>query len=185
MTCASCHEPKDVGHREIAFAEHCARCHTDRLDDELPDIQVPHGYQPDDLRAWVLATYLERMRADGSLAARAGTGTSAAPDWATTLAARSAEAMQGLLEPGRKRGCLVCHTLRDAAIVPPAVPTSWLVKARFDHRPHASQPCAACHEIANSRVSDDLRLPGIANCRDCHREGGASVTCQTCHTYHR
>ena len=184
LECASCHEPKDAGYRAIAFADHCARCHTERLDDELPDITVPHGHQPKELRAWILATYLESMRADGSLAAREGTGSAAIPDWAETLARRSRAAMQGLLEPGRERGCLVCHSLHEDAIQPPAIPRSWLNKARFDHRPHASQTCASCHEIKTSKASTDLRLPGIANCRDCHRKDGASNACQTCHTYH-
>ncbi len=185
LDCGSCHEPEEGGHRAIAFADHCAHCHAERLDDELPDIRVPHGQQPEELRTWITATYLEVMRADGSLARHAGTGGVETPDWAQTLVRRSDAAMQGLLEPGRKRGCLICHTMIDAAIVPPAMPASWLAKARFDHRPHASQVCAACHEVANSRSADDLRLPGIANCRDCHRPDGASDACHTCHKYHR
>jgi predicted CXXCH cytochrome family protein len=177
--------PHESGYAPVRFAAHCARCHSERLDDELPDLAVPHGQQPDQLREWVTAAYLRRMVADGSIAKREGLGSSDTPDWAETLARRSETALRALLEPGRKRGCLVCHTLEEGRIRPPEVPARWLSKARFDHRPHASQRCAACHEIETSDSSMDLRLPGIANCRDCHRAGGASRRCVACHDYHQ
>jgi len=184
LQCGSCHETHESGHAPVRFAVHCARCHSEHLDEELPELTVPHGQQPDQLREWVTAAYFHQMRADGSIAKREGLGSSEIPDWAETLARRARAALSGLMEPGRKRGCLICHTLEEGRIRPPEVPESWLAKARFDHRPHASQRCDACHEIGSSRSSMDLRLPGIANCRDCHRSGGASRRCVTCHSYH-
>jgi len=184
LRCDSCHVPDESGYGPIRFADHCARCHSEHLDDELPALTVPHGQQPDQLRHWVAAAYLRNMRADGSIAKREGLGTSEAPDWTGTLERRTAAALSGLLEPGRNRGCLVCHTLEDGRIKIPAVPTHWLTRARFDHRPHASQSCSACHEMETSRSAMDLRLPGIATCRECHRSGGASRRCVTCHGFH-
>ena len=184
LDCDSCHEPYESGYAPVQFAKHCARCHSEQLDPELPGLTVPHGQQPEQLREWVAAAYLFQMRDDPSIAKREGLGTSETPDWAETLVRRTNTALRGLLEPGRKRGCLVCHTLAEGKVRVPEVPASWLPKARFDHRPHASQACASCHEIENSESSHDLRLPGIANCRDCHRTDGASHHCVTCHPYH-
>jgi len=184
LQCVSCHVGHESGYNPIRFAEHCARCHSEHLDDEFSELKVPHGQQPDRLRDWVAAAYMRQMRIDGSIAKRAGLGTSEIPDWTETLVRRTDAALSGLLEPGRKRGCLVCHTLEEARIRVPEIPAQWVAKARFDHRPHASQQCAACHEMKTSRSSMDLRLPGIANCRDCHRPGGASRRCVTCHSYH-
>ena len=48
----------------------------------------------------------------------------------------------------------------------------------------------ACHSrIPQSKVTADINLPGIALCRDCHREGGRAVSaaqggCFECHSYH-
>jgi len=185
LDCESCHVPSESGYLPIRFAQHCARCHSERLDPELPGLTVPHGQQPEQLREWVAAAYLFQMRNDNSIAKREGLGTSETPDWAETLVRRTGRALKGLLEPGRKRGCLVCHTLEEGKVRVPEIPDRWLPKSRFDHRPHASQACSSCHEIENSESSMDLRLPGIANCRDCHRRGGASRRCVTCHDYHQ
>ncbi|MHC4955572.1 MAG: cytochrome c3 family protein [Planctomycetota bacterium] len=184
LECASCHEPEEEGFRALSFDHHCAKCHTELLDEDLPGVKAPHGLQPDALRDWITAAYLRGMRRDGSLAAKEGLGTSETPDWAETLARKADAATRALLEPNRKRGCLFCHTMADGRIRAPEVPASWLTKARFDHRPHESQACAACHEIATSRAASDLRLPGIADCRDCHKPHGASDRCVTCHRYH-
>ncbi|MEM8885491.1 MAG: cytochrome c3 family protein [Planctomycetota bacterium] len=67
----------------------------------------------------------------------------------------------------------------------PDIPTSWQTKARFDHRPHVSMRCEQCHDMSTNTVASELRLPGIATCRECHSASMAKSSCETCHPYHR
>jgi hypothetical protein len=50
--------------------------------------------------------------------------------------------------------------------------------------------CIDCHEGAPvSKASNDLLIPGIDNCRECHAgahaSGKVASTCIACHAYHR
>lgn len=81
-----------------------------------------------------------------------------------------------------------------------AVRDIWFEHARFDHAAHRAVECRACHERAYADVpaastrSDDVLVPGIANCLECHRSttgwwgggnsGGARADCTECHRYH-
>jgi len=183
IACADCHQPREGGHRPIRFDAHCVRCHTERLDEDIADETVPHGVQPDKLQDWIAAVYLRRMREDRSLVRR--TETDEIPTWAEALAKRSERALRGLVRPGRKGGCLICHMMVAGRITLPAIPTSWHTGARFDHRPHKSNACAVCHDMRSNKTAADLSLPGVANCRECHSRDAVADSCVTCHPYHR
>jgi predicted CXXCH cytochrome family protein len=64
----------------------------------------------------------------------------------------------------------------------------WFSKGEFDHRAHRNTKCEDCHKAEQSKSSEDVLLPGIKVCRDCH--GGAhskdklASTCITCHKFH-
>jgi predicted CXXCH cytochrome family protein len=65
----------------------------------------------------------------------------------------------------------------------------WLPHARFDHKSHASKKCADCHAVASSKSADDLAMPTIETCRECH--GGSqpvakkvTSNCLLCHAFH-
>ena len=84
----------------------------------------------------------------------------------------------------------------------------WMPYSRFDHQAHASLPelevkgrqirnettsekknenwCVACHEQApRSMKTEDVLLPSISVCRQCHMEpGGAQASCKSCHDFH-
>lgn len=76
------------------------------------------------------------------------------------------------------------------------VPVRWLPFSRFDHQAHSPLPemkakgkgnwCAACHEAAlASRKTEDVLLPSIGLCRNCHMEpAGAQARCKSCHDFH-
>jgi len=76
------------------------------------------------------------------------------------------------------------------------VPVRWLPYSRFDHQAHSALPelkakgkgnwCVACHESAPaSRKTEDVLLPSIGLCRNCHMEpGGAQSSCRSCHNFH-
>jgi len=163
LHCADCHVPRGRDHQPIRFDAHCARCHTERIDDAFPEETVPHGFQAAALRDWVGAVYLRQGVVD---------------------AERVVHATAALFDPERERGCLLCHTMEEGAIVVPAVPATWMEKARFDHHRHRTMKCAACHEMSANTNADELRLPGIATCRECHSPQAAPARCTTCHAYH-
>lgn len=163
LDCASCHVARGRGHQPIEFDTHCARCHTERIDDEFPEETVPHGFPAAKMRDWVGVVYLRHGVVDSE---------------------RVAGATAALFDPERERGCLLCHSMEEGEIVAPAVPESWMKKARFDHHPHRTMKCAACHEMARNEKASELRLPGIATCRECHTQKAAPARCTTCHAYH-
>jgi len=188
LACADCHVPQPGGRdfQPIRFENHCARCHRERLDPDVGE-EVPHGVQPQKLRDWAAAVLLRRLLEDPALKGVRGSATpgrapNAPPDWASGLAARTDSALKALLTPGR--GCLLCHDGDAERIVTPMVPLNWLPRARFDHKTHRSEPCAACHGAEGNTEARAVDVPGIQSCRACHGEGRASASCATCHVYH-
>ncbi|MDH3590672.1 MAG: cytochrome c3 family protein, partial [Planctomycetota bacterium] len=113
-----------------------------------------------------------------------GAGATHVPAWADTLKRRVASALDTLLLPGRKQGCLLCHELADGKFVAPAVPTNWYPRAYFNHKAHRFVGCDKCHDLSSNTDANMLELPKVANCRDCHNPGGARDTCATCHPFH-
>lgn len=76
------------------------------------------------------------------------------------------------------------------------VAVRWLPYSRFDHQAHFALPeikergkgnwCVACHENApSSNKTEDVLLPSIGLCRNCHMEqAGAQASCKSCHEFH-
>jgi predicted CXXCH cytochrome family protein len=193
LACRDCHRPDRAREHfvPIAFATHCARCHTDRLDGDVP-APVPHGLETHELRAWIEGAFLTAMRADGELAEdpanpMPGHGATARPPWADTVAKRTDAALGALVDPDRERGCLLCHVIEaetEETIARPAIPRSWYRAARFDHDAHRTVDCTTCHTMRDNARAGVLALPQVAVCRDCHNEEAAGNTCVTCHPYH-
>ena len=97
------------------------------------------------------------------------------------------------------RVCFACHEIRKVngsdekahswKIAPIAITQHWLPKTRFPHNKHNTKDCNSCHQVEASKVSSDIAIPDIKNCRECH--GGNSIavdkapgTCETCHGFH-
>lgn len=182
VDCADCHDD-----RPISFDAHCARCHTERLD-ETGGVPVPHGFQPDRLREWIAAVMLRRLREQGGPkpareSSVPGRGAAKVPEWAEEIDRRAGAALEALFRP--KGGCLVCHVEAEQGVRVPEIPRRWLSRARFDHDAHRTEACATCHGVARSEDSDTLSLPNVFVCRECHKPGGARDGCVTCHPYHR
>jgi len=89
-------------------------------------------------------------------------------------------------------GCQKCHkfdaTKAAAAlpeVIPPKIPARWLPHSKFDHSPHRPLACGECHKAAASSKTDDILLPTMSTCRDCHQpKAGARSGCVECHRYH-
>lgn len=164
LDCGACHVPEAGNFAAIAFDAHCGRCHQERIDKPLAAETVPHGFQPDAIRDWVAAVYVRRTDASREALARAEAAAGA------------------LFEEGR--GCLLCHVTEGSRIAEPRVPRSWMNRARFRHETHRFEQCSKCHDMRGNASAEALGLPGIATCRECHREDGARTSCVTCHPYH-
>jgi hypothetical protein len=56
---------------------------------------------------------------------------------------------------------------------------------KHDVKEHQALNCQQCHPAAQSRQTQDVLLPGIDNCRQCHAPGSpARFDCIECHRYH-
>ncbi|WP_427964701.1 cytochrome c3 family protein [Altererythrobacter sp.] len=94
----------------------------------------------------------------------------------------------------KKNGvCGECHipTILNGRpdVVPVDIPDFYLVNGFFDHEAHKEEKCSDCHAAETSKTSDDLLIPGIAVCRDCHLgedapKGKVASSCAMCHAYH-
>jgi hypothetical protein len=120
----------------------------------------------------------------------------------------------GTLASGKGERCAKCHMLTQGSLVPQRAARSVMVRATFAHRSHLDAPlpepslvarltsfwkskpatgggparsrCAYCHESipAAADAPRPPAIPGVASCRECHREGAARQDCLICHRYH-
>jgi hypothetical protein len=130
--------------------------------------------------------------AGGGGAAGGGTtggGSGAAGAWATEQLANAENALFKMKDDG----CQKCHTFDDTKkpatglpeVAAPKIPARWLPHSKFDHAPHRPVACGECHKAATSSKTDDVLLPTLETCKDCHQaRGGARTGCVECHRYH-
>src|SRR5258708_6252035 len=95
---------------------------------------------------------------------------------ALRLATRKAQQVAGDLF--EVRVCTTCHEVAREAPAKASTPSwkiarvrganRWMPAAHFDHRSHAQSKCAECHDVARSKSGDDVAMPGIETCRQCH-----------------
>ena len=126
--------------------------------------------------------------AGGGGGGAAGGSAGAAGAWAMEQLANA----ENLLFKTKSDGCQKCHTFDPAKaaqplpeVIPPKIPARWLPHSKFDHGPHRPLACGECHKAAASTKTEDVLLPAINSCRDCHQpKGGARGGCVECHRYH-
>ena len=157
------------------YADYIAQ-HPDAL--RLPVFAIDDGMPPGLTESILRPTRTEPL-----------TLASSPSDW---VRQRTAEAERLLWN----KNCTLCHasTQHDGPGLPQSVkaiiPARWLPRAEFDHEAHRMLTCVACHStIPNSRKTADVNLPGIALCRQCHKQAGAAQQaaegrCFECHSYH-
>lgn len=180
----------------ITYARQCAACHPLLFDERFAE-PVPHD-KPEVVHAFVVKRfrdYIARHPADLRRVSApqrrlpgepppAASGPLTPDRW---VALRVAEAERLLWH----KTCKECHTLiyppgALPEVAKPAMTVRWLRRARFNHEPHRMLACAACHSKApTSQETQDVLLPGIDTCRQCHRSGDAAeARCFECHRYH-
>ena len=207
IDCAECHEPEPGGARmkPISMDEHCSDCHTLSFDPDDPSRRVPHG-DPEAVVQSLIEYYSarllgrdpdtveQRVRRPGRALTRADRDRAAAE--ARTRALAVAE---DLFE---RRACANCHDvtrLDDGAdirwhVLPVRLTETFFVRANFTHAAHETEvtSCDGCHQASRSESAQDVLIPGIGLCRDCHGSGIARrndsaqtpSTCILCHSFH-
>jgi hypothetical protein len=208
LACASCHqtEPGGAAMKPIAFESMCHSCHQLGFDTLAPEREVPHA----DVAAvvYTLDEFYARRGLEGGYAdarapiivqerRRPGSPPLSRQETVEALAWARDRAREAARTLFTGKACVTCHAVTppgasspDWRIAPVRVSGVWYVDAKFSHRRHETMACADCHAGADtSKGSNDLLIPGIDNCRQCHAGAGAdgkvASTCIACHDYHR
>ena len=188
LDCASCHvlDPGDASHpvnpavatttppvrtpgayyRPITFENNCRACHSLSFDPRMPDVEVPHGVQPDVVESSLRQTYAAQVLSDdpkllsevytpkAPLPGKAPVETPARKklDDAVAVALKSffdeSPAESGSI---RKNNCNECHYFKKdekaakGLVEPTKVPEIWFTHAAFDHTAHRGVSCRECH----------------------------------------
>ncbi len=205
LICASCHEPERDGRlmAPVSMERHCQSCHSLAFEPSVTARQAPHGSEEaiatmlrefyarlvlGDLPSGVLAPKnLPRMRPGTALSVE---------DRALALRIADRKAQQVLNDLfDHRQVCSTCHHVSrrsDAVgwtVAPVAVAQTWMPGAQFTHAKHETSSCVTCHDVAKSSAAEDVTMPDIAKCRECH-VGSSPVhnrvtsDCVICHKFH-
>ena len=185
----------------INYSKHCAACHLLQFDTKKRFTEgVPHGKQPREIHEFLMNKYQAHIAnhpadlrtmpmPDQNLTGKPTSPLAqnlSPPQWVDEQVAEAEKILW-------RKTCNQCHTLsfpKGASlpeVAPPSIPVKWMVHAAFDHNAHRMMTCTSCHAGATtSQLTSDVLLPGIQNCRQCHRPGldAAESRCFECHTYH-
>ena len=209
LACADCHQPGPTGTtmQPVRFEQDCQSCHQLDFEPEEPDRQLPHG-KPE-LVLSMLEEYYSRVALAG------GFDRSDAEVEPPEVVKRDRPASSGLDEGGRRaalawaqeqarvvagelfeyRTCHTCHNVErvngaeaEWRVHPVALTQHWFPRADFTHAKHEQMACNDCHAAGESDSSEDVLMPAIGNCQECHGGADASAKiasdCTDCHGFH-
>ena len=205
LGCGDCHEAGESGARmqPVSMERHCSSCHALAFEPSAMRREVPHAPLEEVERT--LREFYARM-VIGDVppeAARLADLARLRPGAATTPEERreamrvaDEKASRALRELVQTRAvCSTCHFVERTAarpgwrIAPVALTSEWMPAANFRHDRHASQTCVTCHDVRASRKAEDVAMPDIVRCRECHAgsratPGKVASDCATCHRFH-
>jgi predicted CXXCH cytochrome family protein len=199
LGCGDCHRAEESGiaFLPIEMERDCGACHGLGVADATGRvIDLPHA-EPEKVVALMLGT---RPPAVPRPAVAGGARVIPGPGFASPGPAPSAiaRARAPFLRGG---ACHDCHEIRpesapgrlDFGIAPVHLTGRFYLQSQFPHAAHDDVRCGVCHEAAKSERAEDLLLPAIATCRECHGNAEwaarhpndtASGDCATCHWFH-
>jgi hypothetical protein len=212
LVCQDCHVPAADGEhfQPITMKGSCATgsCHQLTFDVSAPDRQLPHA-RPRDAIA-VIQDYFVRQAVDPKPPRTFQRRP--LPDQQTAGATCSGPAFACAMERAqieiqrqfKESGCASCHHVDDThapdildryKVLPVRLTLDYFPHVHFSHRQHAVQKdktgdaaCLSCHPIRNSTASQDLFIPNLNKCLECHSERltaqRVTLQCTSCHRYH-
>lgn len=210
MNCQSCHVPQADGMlmRPIEMERDCGYCHELTFQPQnIPELrELPHAKASevseivhDYYAARVLEGGLEVPGAPQSARRRPGTAITEAQreeglEWAAAQAELELKAIMDV------RLCGDCHVAEEAAekdargrsvwnVQGALLQRKWMPKGFFNHEPHFAMDCTGCHAATTSKTAEDVLMPPVETCRDCHMGESAGVAsasseCLACHEFH-
>lgn len=211
LGCKDCHVLAADGEHfaPVTMAATCASCHELTFDESAPNRQLPHGKPLDAML--MLEDYYARQASDPSPAV-ATRARRRLPDRAreeeectdAPFACAMRRAGAEIENQFTRRGCVSCHVVTDTRardlrerfeVVPIRLVRDYFVDTHFSHRIHSIQQdltgddaCLSCHAARDSKKSEDLLMPDIGKCLDCHGDAGTAdrvtLRCVSCHAYH-
>ena len=216
--CLDCHSEEAGGalFEPVSMTNDCAMCHSIVFeDDEGYPRTLRHG-EPKEVIASMRDFY--EAKALGNIRdAEMNTTTRRRPGRASQIRDlnrrelafkqaenRTIEKVEAIFSEGG--ACYDCHVIDrpaeiatlDFKVRPISLNDAFYPLSPFNHEQHEIKglSCDTCHSAETSKTSDDVLLPKIEVCRDCHigedsyREGGDfahgkfPTNCLTCHAYH-
>ncbi len=218
VDCADCHREEAGGalFEPVTMTQDCAMCHSITFEnDDGVSRTLRHG-QPQEVIASMRDFY--DAKALGNIRdAEMNSTTRRRPGRAAALRTvnrrelafkRSDELTIAKVDAIFSEGgaCYDCHVIDrpeelstlDFKVRPISVSDAFYPRSPFDHAAHEIKGlnCESCHAVQSSSLSDDILLPKIELCRDCHvgeesyRKGGVfaegtfPTNCLTCHAFH-
>lgn len=203
LECGSCHQLDADGARmrPIEMEKHCSSCHALTFEPAAPSRQAPHG-PLEEVEQTLREFYARLVLGDAPADVKPVRGLprlrpGAAPtpeERRAALRVADAKARQALRElVSTRKVCSTCHEVSTSKgkfqISPVSLTREWMPAARFRHDKHATATCASCHDVRASHKAEDVAMPELGRCRDCH--GGAKAAapkvasdCAMCHVFH-
>lgn len=205
LDCASCHKPTPdrVSFQPVDMERDCQSCHSLAFENVGGVTRTLRHGQPQqvvaDLYAYYRSTPPTRPINLGGMARRRPGAYDEGQVYniyfreRAVRPTRADDAVRAVFSPGG--ACYDCHTVFAPAagssnwrVLPVHQTQRYLNHGWFDHQPHRQEPCSTCHQAARSTNANQLLIPGIKVCRDCHGGEGSNSDvpspCATCHEYH-
>ena len=205
MVCEDCHQLDAAGmhNKPVNMKDHCEECHKLTFDPRAGDFTLPHGsvrqvvyvmegfYQGSQLIKPAGRADLASVK--GRVARRPRQRLNMLTDIASDNPKQRME--NALSEVFERTTCVICHVVsKDKTANPPwtikpvKLNKDWMPKAYFNHKSHSFKQCVDCHDSETSERSQDILMPGIKTCRECHSDsssdGKLASPCIACHRFH-
>ncbi len=211
LGCGDCHraEPGGEHFAPVSMAGVCSGCHELSFDEDAPRRQLPHGRPQDAIL--MMQDYFTRRYTDPAAREeqfvrrrRPDRQPAAAECTDTPIVCARQRAAREIDTQFTRRGCVSCHAVDDTRaadireryfVRPVRLVHDYFTNTRFNHRAHSihgdlrgDDACAACHRARDSRSSEDLLLPDLDDCLECHSDRPAldrvALGCTSCHSFH-
>ncbi|WP_324828430.1 cytochrome c3 family protein [Qipengyuania zhejiangensis] len=194
LQCSDCHRPTDDrnGFLPVVMEEDCESCHSLAYDKVGNTVRTLRHGDVAQMQADLIA--LDRAPRQPVVTARRRPGEFQRGGRYFQDFGRPTQNYIGISRALGKDGvCGECHVPATVdgqrGVMPVFQRSSYFTKGRFDHEAHEQETCTTCHAADTSKSAQDLLLPSLATCRDCHQGESATQadvpsSCAMCHSYH-
>ncbi len=205
LGCTDCHEPNEGGRliAPVSMERHCQRCHSLAFEPKVTSRQVVHSDAAavgTMLREFYARLVLGDVPADVSPPAdlpRIRPGAELAfPERLQSLQIADQKANAVLRELfDTRKVCSTCHEVTRTGgaagwrVAPVRLAKVWMPQALFTHAKHKTERCSSCHDMSQSKSSEQISMPSVTRCQECHVgatpvSGKVTSDCGMCHKFH-